>query len=182
MSRVLVLVAHGVEVISAKMGEGLLLVPLKTALGYLVLDTLSLTDWRTVVVQILLISSFHLSILALVIALGHLVVADVIVNLVVDGLLHYIPIGISFRGLAQMPRRLARHHLVLGHVQWLLVRLGYLAVTLNVDARNVAAVVLGNHRRLRDSRTHVELRLPSFLEAAESWNNLGGALDVAMSW
>lgn len=136
------------EVISAKMGEGLLLVPLKTALRYLVLDALPLTDGWTVVVQILLVSSFHLSILALMVALGHLVVANVVVDLVVDGLLDYIPIGISLRGLTHMPRRLARYHLVLGHVQWLLVRLRYLAVTLNIDARNVATVVLGNHRRL----------------------------------
>ena len=51
----------------------------------------------SVVVQVLLVRPLHLSVLSLNVPLRHLVVANVIVNLVVDRLLHYIPVGVSLR-------------------------------------------------------------------------------------
>ena len=47
--------------------------------------------------QVLLVRPLHLSVLSLNVPLRHLVVANVIVNLVVNRLLYYIPVGVSLR-------------------------------------------------------------------------------------
>ena len=55
----------------------------------------------TIIVQVLLVSSLHLTIFALNVALWYLrwslVVADIVVDLVVDRLLHYVPVSVSLR-------------------------------------------------------------------------------------
>ena len=85
------LISHWCEVVASEMSERLLLIPLKASLRNPVWP--SLTHMRCVVLQILFVCSLHLPVFYRV--RWHLVVLDIIVNLVVDGLLHHIPIGVS---------------------------------------------------------------------------------------
>ena len=60
--------------------------------------SLPLTDGLSIIMQVLLVRALHLSILYLMIALRHLVVVlDIVVDLVVDRLLHYVPVSVSLR-------------------------------------------------------------------------------------
>ena len=76
------LITHDrIELITPKVGKIFLLIPLKAALRHPVGP--SFGHRLRVVMQVLLISALHLSVLTLVV-FGHLIVLDIVVNLILD--------------------------------------------------------------------------------------------------
>ena len=97
MPRVLILGRYRVEVVSAMsvVGKALFLVSFKAASCHVLRLKLAICLRWCVVLHVLFVRSLHLTVFALMVPLRHLVVADVVVDLVVDGLLHYVPVGVS---------------------------------------------------------------------------------------